>query len=373
MIKDVGSHLQPKKAIPVSLILILLWIHHAEAHSWIVEPETYNTVYKTNTCVAEQCGLPCPTKWTNMKNSRASPARQYRRGQSIKVIWVRNSHNGGIVRLGLVPVEAMWNKNAHARLALYYGCWDDNTVRCKALNYRWCGTDKEGYALSATMNVPNCLPDGDYVFSYSWFGGLHYSRNRGGFPDFNHCSHVSVKGGPFGSCTPQFKVGSGPSASRDRTQCQTAAIEPGTCIKKACPTRSFYGRPKPFMNGAPPSFTTADVAYVRENPRSTLSTWPISGNGGGRPSGSSGPRRTASPSATPRGRGQNPEVTQCSGGVCCSVGCKGCGGPNCQRLKTKASDLCCTTAVRKSGRSCETFPPPCTCPLGKADNCLPSK
>lgn len=344
-------------------ILMLTVARCVFGHSWPAEPMTYNTRYKTADCQGSDCGSPCPSKWSNMNNSVSSPAAIYRRGETIDVIWVRNSHHGGMVRLGFVPVSAMWNSAAHSRLALFYGCWDDVRIRCKVHNFRWCGTDKNGFALTTKLKVPTCLPDGDYVFAYSWFGGLHFRRKKGGFPDFNHCSHVRISGGPpvSGFCTPVFKVGTGPSASRDGTKCLTSASAPGQCVKKECAVNSFYSKPKAFIPNPPPSFTARDVSYVADNPRSPLTKWPTGGS-------DSLPPTTPPPGSPPAHspdakRSPAPEnrAAKCGAGVCCSPGCTKCAGHDCHRHKTSAGDLCCTRAVIKTGRSCDKFGPPCVC------------
>lgn len=305
-----------------------------------------------------------------MNNSASSPAAVYRRGETIDVIWVRNSHHGGIVRLGFVPVSAMWNRAAHSKLAIFYGCWDDHKMPCKVRNFRWCGTDNKGFSLTARLTVPTCLPDGDYVFSYSWFGGLHFKRKRGGFPDFNHCSHVSIRGGvsPSGKCTPVFRTPSGPSASSDRTKCLTSATQPGTCVKKECDTPAFYAKPRAFTPNAPPSFTASDVAYVADNPASTLPEWPV-GGGADAPRTSRPPSRSTHAAATPS-RSRAPAVAaRCAAGVCCSAGCARCAGHGCHKHGTRAGDLCCTGAIIDTGRSCDRVGPPCVCRGRVPKNC----
>lgn len=360
------------------LVLVLLtMVRSARAHSWTIDPLTYNTRYKTGDCTGPECGSPCPPKWRrHMNNSAASPAATYHRGQEVDISWVRNSHHGGMVRLGFVPVSAMWNAAAHSRLALFYGCWDDEKTRCKSRSFRWCGTDAGGFALTARLRVPTCLPDGDYVFAYAWFGGLHFRRNRGGFPDFNHCAHVRVRGGAAvgGACVPEFRVRGGPSASRDRTQCLTSATAPGQCVKRECMVRSFYAKPKAFVPNDPPPFFASDVAYVADHPKDTLPKWPIGTPDRGPHSAPPAPtgKPWQSPSRSPAAWRASPPPRQgakCGGGVCCSPGCTKCAGRDCHKHGTNHGDMCCRTAVLRTGRSCDSVGPPCVCRNRAPKNC----
>lgn len=341
------------------LASVLLQARLGSTHSWITNPHTYNTVYKAKTCQGLECGQPCPTKWSNMRNSQSAPFKEYERGESLDVKWVRNSHRGGIVRLGFVPVEAMWNRDAHKRLAVFYGCWDSGEERCRTK--KWCGTDKFGRSLHKVIDVPRCLPDGDYVFSYAWFGGLDFTQTRGNFPDFHHCSHVRVRGGARpGSCRAEFDAGVGMSSERGK--CHTSATDVGQCVKTGCrtPNSAFYGIPDAFAAGRrPDSFDMDDVIYIRDYPSESYDNWPNS------------PPSTAVPPTVraPRETGGSRKFAVCSAGVCCSGGCKACGGDNCHLDKSKRSDECCRSGVQRRRRVCGIDTPPCTCVDGNPSKC----
>lgn len=52
------------------------------------------------------------------------PSATYRRGEKIRVKYVRNNHrSGGFVRLALVKPEDVMDKEAHERGAFHYSCW----------------------------------------------------------------------------------------------------------------------------------------------------------------------------------------------------------------------------------------------------------
>lgn len=297
-----------------------------------------------------------------MANSQFSPYATYQRGETLDVKWVLNNHRGGFVRLGFVPVEAMWNKQAHKRLAQFYGCWDFDLEPCSG--ERWCGTDKGSESIHKVITVPTCLPDGDYVFSYAWFGGLHYSKTKGHFPDFHHCSHVRISGGVFGTCQAVFEPGDGPSVSLDGLMCHTSATDVGQCGLTGCrsPGSSLFAVPDVFQGAGPPEFDVGDVQFVRDNPDSDLSTWPIAGNSDpGVPDGGSG---------VPDGGGGGGALYNCAGGVCCSPGCRQCAqSRRCRFDSVLSTDECCKKAIIRSGRVCGRDAPPCMCENGKQNNC----
>lgn len=354
----------------LSVTVLCALLTAAHAHSWMTNPNTYNTVYKATTCKGDQCGLPCPTKWSNMNNSESEPEAIYQRGETVDVKWVRNNHRGGIVRLAVVPVDAMFNQQAHRKLALFYGCWDSGIESCPA-GYRWCGSDKDNLSFHKKIRIPNCLPDGNYVFSYAWFGGLHFSLKKGHFPDYHHCSHIEVRGGALGgNCQAVFEAGVGKTS--DGSKCRTSATDSGQCVKNGCKGKgsSIYAIPKVFENGSPPPFNADDVLYVRDNPTSSLQSWPNAP-----PTGSDknedipGTEFPSDPLGPETGGERDPNGNdppsdssfKCHGGVCCSPTCKKCVSRRCKRQKTLSTDECCRSNILSNGRYCSSYPPPCIC------------
>lgn len=248
-----------RMTLPLLALLLSVLFTSSSSHSWCSDPPTYNRVYLTKHCRG-QCNMVCPHKeFGRQANSESRPTRTYRRGQLASFQWVQNNHRGGITRLALVPVKSMWSREAHKKLSFYYTCWDSHHVRCP--NREMCGTDTKRQSMRAKVRIPTCLPDGNYVFGYVWYGGLHWSRRRGLFADYYHCSHVVIKGGaPLkGPCKKKFEPGRGPSSRGGK--CQTASDEPvGRCKRdNVCRGRSFFSVPRPFKYGRQPSFTVADV------------------------------------------------------------------------------------------------------------------
>lgn len=61
--------------------------------------------------------------------------------------WHKNNHDGGFVRLTLVPLDMMMSKQAHSDYAFWYGCYDEGKHQCQNRNDEWeCGSDGDGLA-----------------------------------------------------------------------------------------------------------------------------------------------------------------------------------------------------------------------------------
>lgn len=254
----------------LTLTLLLMVIPLCAAHSWMNEPLTYNRRF-IGSCRGAECDRACPNKRRRgMNNSVSDPAATYRRGETIRVRWLRNNHRGGFTRLALVPVSKMFDHSAHDRLAFFYTCWDSFEIRCDG-DFENCGSDQDRRAFGTNVRIPAVYPDGDYVMAYVWYGGLHFKRRTGKFADYFHCSHVRIRGGPVESdARPIYTVGRSRSV-RGQT-CQTAVDRPRLCKRDddCLDRRSFFGVPRPFRNGAQPPALTAkvvrDVAGTGELP-----------------------------------------------------------------------------------------------------------
>lgn len=298
-----------------------------------------------------------------MNNSQQNPEAYYQRGQNVKVRSVLNNHRGGFTRLALVPVEAMWNERAHDRLATHYSCWGSTRVPCGGGFYN-CGTARNQQAGETTFTIPPCLPDGSYVLSYAWFGGL---TTKKGIPDYHHCAHVRIAGGnpASGTCQPQFLS--------NRDSCTASARKVGDCKVTGCASGVvFQARPAGFEGGVrPTAYSVGDVLRVRNDPTGSYDSWPsvpatTPVSPPSQPTPTNRPRDTASPVPStfiPAGR----RPTKCGGGVCCSSTCTQCAGIDCHKSKTLDSDLCCRNSVTRTKRYCENHDPPCICRRGPKD------
>ena len=144
--------------------LVLLQVSKTQAHFNLRTPVPYNKI----DCNLPRCKGACPPIWrtgrARARNSPQRPAEVWRRGTTRRIIWHRNNHEGGFVRMSLVPVQHMNNHRWHTRTAFFWSCFAANKFRCG--RHKSCGTDRNGFAFQNWVRVPEVYPDGDYVVSY---------------------------------------------------------------------------------------------------------------------------------------------------------------------------------------------------------------
>lgn len=308
------------------ILLLALTTVSVHAHNWLLRPKAYNLKFHTRDCKGLECINACPNflPRRQMNNTIYDPAAIWQRGQKVDVGWARNSHHGGFVRLSLVPVPLMQDRAAHERFAIEYGCWETGAYNCNVVG-GWCGTDRNKTAYGRTITVPTIFPDGDYVLGYVWFGGLHYQREHGQFPDYFSCSFVKVSGGAPVHGTHRARWVPGDSHLDVDGKCKTSCTRVGKCGNEGCwNAKAFYGVPRVFSRGKPRAITADDV-YMGLRTH----TWVVSELRG-----------------------------ICVSDVCCDRKCKECGGEGCGWFGG-GGKTCCIGALRKMRRSCDDYPPPC--------------
>lgn len=307
------------------LSTLVLIFTSAHAHSLLMNPHPYGNGCKG--CAA------CPPyiRWTASRmDSSWRNATNWRRGETVNIQWEKNNHNGGFVRLSLVPLSQMFNRSAHSYLAFYFTCWEHGAYICKS---SICGSDLEGRAFSRSIIVPPVIPDGDYVLGFLWFGGLHWRRDIGRFSDYTSCARVRVEGGmPITEkYVPYFYPGQGGESKR-YGRCLTSASAPGECTHGCTHATAEYSIPKQFSSGMEiHSLTPADFAGRRAN--------------------FSSPQYTK-----PKEYGSDHGI--CTGDVCCSSSCNACIQKSC-KYRTGGPTLCCPKQIRSNRRECGTVGAPC--------------
>ncbi len=137
---------------------------------------------------------------------------------------------------------------------LEWGCWAQGMWDCGF--DPTCGTDKSGRSYRNRMTVPRVFPDGDYVFAQAWYGGLHWQRERGFFPDYRTCAFVRIEGGEFwGKYDPKFVAGTSHLGAQTVPpgKCVSAASYLGQCKGLGCSRKKPYtGLPWIFEEGRKP-------------------------------------------------------------------------------------------------------------------------
>lgn len=200
------------------------------------------------------------------------------------------------MRLTLVRPQDMMNKKKHSENAFFYSCWGANPVTAKSNEL---GKDRYGFSLTGSdgdqhnfgkgyyqtdVTIPSCVPDGDYVLGWVWYGGIGSSvlgnvqqkpTNYGYFGDYWSCSYVRIQGGvPLSSsCSVIFRNDMSKYSSQG---CMSSADAPGVCAREPCLKKGTYQMPKSFKNGSPPLLTpqlfggASDNGTPRNSPSSGL-------------------------------------------------------------------------------------------------------
>lgn len=319
-----------------ALNLVFLEVFHIiAAHSFLTKPMPYDQRTKeTADCRGHNCINACPELTLDSRISEKSPSETWRRGQIVTITWARNNHNGGFAGFSLVPIAHRHNSSVHELLTISHACWETGMHRCTPRED--CGTDRSKKAYGTTIKVPQVFPDGLYVFRYVWYGGLHYKRKRGFFPDFKSCTFVRVRGGRFSNhaYTPRFAPGRGQRIHNGR--CETSSKAIGECPNLGCFKNKMKADiPKRFkVRKLNQAFTKQDILSLMREPD-------INGQ--------------------ESKEDNNSLITAdriCKDGVCCPIQCGRCGGIDCQLLPG-GSQNCCMTTIRKARRPCWSSAPPC--------------
>lgn len=375
----------------ISLLLLSALVALASAHSFMTQPDAFNRVFQTKSCKGDECTNACPNvlrDTSDMSNTPDRPAATWRRGQEVMISWAKNNHRGGLVRVSLVPADSMMSRPWHAKLALFHGCWESGEYACSG---ELCGSDSDNEGFQRKVAVPSVFPDGLYVAAVVWYGGLHFSRDRGQFPDYFSCSFVRISGGaPLGGSyqpnwapgdTGRFDAVAYTGDASKAGMCQTASDEVGECPKTGCTGPAFWAVSKPFQGGRMPdqitprvvadAFAERPVMEVQndepeapepEAPEPEPATEadsepPSEGDEAPTPEPVS-PRRSSPTPVSADDVSSGADAGLCLGSVCCLSSCGKCGGSGCQ-LRPGGGANCCHSRIKESGKLCSSNPPPC--------------
>lgn len=195
------------------------------------------------------CGGPCPNYNYRYDMRPENPSATWERGSLQTIHYSKNNHQGGFVRLTMVPVDEMQRKDVHDIMAFYFGCWSsDQGYSCNDKEYhRDCGFDLDNLAWKMDVVVPTVYPDGVYVLGWTWYGG---GEGFGSFGDYYDCAFVRIRGGPLeAQNTAVFKPG--PLYSDG---CQASVDRLGICPTEPCGQDYFSEnkRPGEFADGGAP-------------------------------------------------------------------------------------------------------------------------
>ena len=194
-----NSHMSMLLCVMFALTLVSI----VRAHSYLVEPTADWKSRNRAHCrrggpeknPPDNCHGPCidPGSWFYRKEAQDTPA-VWRRGDKVQVLWTRNTHTSGFIRLTLVPVEKRRSYTAHERGTFHYSCFDSEPRKCDESKYA-CGTDDKLYGTE--VRVPDDVKDGLYVLGWSWYGAANMQRGKVTykFGDYWSCAYIRVRGG----------------------------------------------------------------------------------------------------------------------------------------------------------------------------------
>ena len=244
---------------PASVIVLLTSIVAISAHSNLGYPLPYwKRSCKPNFSNCRRKGQQaCPPlfRGRGRKYSKPSdPAAVWSRGQKVEIVWHKNNHVGGFYRRSIVPVKHMMDPEWHEKSAFQWGCWSKSVFPCHKSNRPKCGKDKTNTAYKDSMIVPKVIPDGDYIFSQVWYGGLQLEKKHQRHKDNFSCSFIRIAGGPeadfhdkkFSSETSMRNIAKG--------TCATGSTRPMECGGTGCLRKPIrFAVPEEFQNNRTPA------------------------------------------------------------------------------------------------------------------------
>ncbi len=231
------------------LFFLIISTTYSYGHSYLIEPtadwKSFGRAHcrrggpKNNS--SDDCPGPCIDESSWFFNSNA-PISIWKRGEVRKAIWNRNNHKRGFVRLSLVPRSQRMSDDAHSKNVVKYSCFESQKKDCNSPLVATCGTDV--YTYQTNFTVP-CVPDGDYVFGWSWYGAYDINRYKQvsyHFGDYWSCAFVRIQGGITvkSECSrplPTFSSGT------PLNQCRALSNRLGLCLIEPCP--NAYGKSVP--------------------------------------------------------------------------------------------------------------------------------
>lgn len=346
--------LRPEMIFLAVLLVLLCQVTNCAAHSFLIHPEPYSEVYRQCPCLGRHCRA-CPgfIAASKMKNTKNSPAVTWQRGQTVQMRWAKNNHGGGFIRFSIIPTDRMFDPDQQRRYAFFFGCWQQGELNCKASG---CGGgDKNGWIFTRNVTIPNAIPDGRYIFSMAWYGGVQGGKAKtepGYFSDYYSCSYIEISGGR--PITVSFQPTYNPGISELRGippegKCLSSVDDTGICTARfECQALTAENRlPLQFQNGKNPPVIPSS-AYLEtgfeELPRSSC------------PKDIPSPRRKETPASPETAPPPDPGI--CNGNVCCLSSCGTCGGTGCG-FRPGGPVGCCGNIIGRTNRDCARDSAPC--------------
>ncbi|KAF9167652.1 hypothetical protein DFQ26_003808 [Actinomortierella ambigua] len=190
-----------KATLVAGLATALTWTSTTEGHSMMTAPQGRGNLEWWGTCASGAgCHGPCeaPRARAPILNDPTYPIQTIRRGDVLRVEWLRFNHPGGFVRLTMVPFEDSDEWRAFNEAAFQKSTCYETNCGPDSLNDDYFGPmNGQGNGVcSTTFTVPQTLPDGRATLQWVWYGGgVYYGDKDAGFGEYYTCTDYVVQGG----------------------------------------------------------------------------------------------------------------------------------------------------------------------------------
>ncbi|KAI9296227.1 hypothetical protein K502DRAFT_364285 [Neoconidiobolus thromboides FSU 785] len=207
------------------LVSLLFYITLAQAHSNLRYPiPRGNTKYSSYCSRGLGCEGPCDSSRSESAFLKPFyPKKVIKRGEKIRVEWLRQNHPGGFIRLAFVPFDQSDDANAFDNNVIKFVCYETNcgeTERDGRLGH----LNGRGDGLCSTyVTVPDNLPDGPITMQWIWFGGgIFFAVQDTGFANYYNCADMELIGGNEFNATHKYTASfqGGDVANIDTNQCR---------------------------------------------------------------------------------------------------------------------------------------------------------
>lgn len=201
-----------KRSMNYGILIIFIILTTVQGHSNLRDPVPRGNIKWSSYCSKGLgCSGPCEAPTSESHFTRPFyPKKFIRRGERIKVEWLRQNHPGGFVRLAFASFNQSDTASSFDNNISKYVCYETNcgeTEHDPVLGH----LNGKGDGLCTTyVTVPNNLPDGPVTMQWIWFGGgVYFSDQETTFANYHNCADMELVGGHFRNepVTPVFQGG----------------------------------------------------------------------------------------------------------------------------------------------------------------------
>lgn len=184
----------------LAFLFAIFCLDTAESHSYLTKPTSRTNQAQTQTgCRGPQCLGPCDAQRDRPGNTAPVAIE---RGADLELLWPRNNHAGGFIRIAWAPTEESDQHESFDKHVQLFTCHE---ITCQSSNFPAdpLGGDSDGQALgkcSASLTVPQQLSDGNWTMQWSWFGGAFQ------LGDYYSCVDYEIRGGGPASALSGLRV-----------------------------------------------------------------------------------------------------------------------------------------------------------------------